>query len=195
MRIITGTLKGRQFNVPKNLDARPTSDRTKEGLFGVIEARRYIDDMHALDLFAGTGNLGFEAISRGAPSVLFVDESRESINFINKMAKQFGVEKRAHTMQQDIDVFLQMPHDSYDLIFADPPYDYPAMQEMVDQILENNWLNEDGWFVLEHDRRHDFVPHPNCVFSKPYGRTIVAIFKPYPPEDVPDEPESNINAL
>jgi len=176
MRIITGKLKGRNIPIPKTDQLRPTSDRTKEGMFSVIAARRYFDDTEILDLFAGSGNLGFEAISRGSRHVTFVDNISQHIDHINKLAETFDVSDQVTTVVSDIESFLGNRSKKYDLIFADPPYDYFHMEQMVEIILSNNWLNSDGWFILEHDKRHDFRDHKNCVFSKPYGRTVVAIF-------------------
>lgn len=180
MRIITGSLKGRRLSLPgKELDIRPTSDRTKEGMFGVISARKELEGIRVLDLFAGTGNLGFEAVSRGARSVEFVDSSRYAIGLIQKNAELLGVASQIHCITSDVQRFIQSTPRSYDLIFADPPYDYPEMPELVDMIMNHGWLEDDGWLVLEHDRRHDFTDHPHCAFSKPYGRTIVTIFLAY----------------
>lgn len=176
MRIITGKLKGRTVPIPKTDQLRPTSDRTKEGMFSVIAARRYFDDTEILDLFAGSGNLGFEAISRGSHHVTFVDNNSDHINHINKLAETFSVSDQISTVVSDIERYLEKCTKKFDIIFADPPYDYHYMEQMVEIILSNNWLNSDGWFILEHDKRHDFRNHKNCVFSKPYGRTVVAIF-------------------
>lgn len=180
MRIITGKLKGRSIPVPKSGLLRPTSDRTKEGLFSVIDARVYFDNTRVLDLFAGSGNLGFEAISRGSEFCLFVDDEPLHIRQIEKTAKNFGVDSQIGTLISEVEIFLQQKHGTFDFVFADPPYDYYKMEEMIDLIVSENWLNEDGWFILEHDKRHDFSSHENCVFSKPYGRTIVSIFKRNP---------------
>lgn len=177
MRIITGKLKGRTVPVPKTGELRPTSDRTKEGLFAVIDARVYFDNTRVLDLFAGSGNLGFEAISRGSESCLFVDEEVKHIRQIEKTAKIFGVDGQISTLAADVETFLQQHHGRFDFVFADPPYDYFRMAEMIDTIVSEHWLNEDGWFILEHDKRHNFSSHEHCVFSKSYGRTIVSIFK------------------
>ena len=177
MRIITGKLKGRQIPIPKTDLLRPTSDRTKEGLFSVIDARTYFDQTRILDLFAGSGNLGFEAISRGAVSCLFVDNISEHLNEIEKTAGRFGIREQITTLIMNVELFLEKDFGTFDFIFADPPYDYYQMTEMIDQVMNNRWLNEDGWFILEHDKRHNFLEHRYCVFSKPYGRTIVSIFK------------------
>ena len=181
MRIITGKLKGRNVNIPKNIRfIRPTSDRTKEGMFGVISARKDFSGINVLDLFAGTGNLGFESISRGASSVVFIDDSAESIQIIRNNAQDFKIENQIHCQRIDIIRYLSGPAKAFNLIFADPPYDYPYMTELIEHVTHDGWLKEDGWFILEHDARHNFAEHPNCVFMKPYGRTIVTIFVSYP---------------
>lgn len=180
MRIITGKLKGRSIPIPKTGKLRPTSDRTKEGLFSVMAARTYIKQTHVLDLFAGSGNLGFEAISRGSESCLFVDNVPEHCRQIEKTAMQLGIENQTEVRTSDIDIFLEKPLGKYDFIFADPPYDYYDMEGLIEMVMERGWMKENGWFILEHDKRHDFSSHSGCVFSKPYGRTIVSIFKKNP---------------
>lgn len=176
MRIITGKLKGRSLSVPKTDKVRPTSDRTKEGIFSVISARRYFDNLRVLDLFAGSGNLGIEAISRGAVHCTFVDSEPEHIRHIQKTASSFGIEKSIETLVMDTEDFLEKNSSRYDLIFADAPYDYYAMQELPDMVLQRNILTEEGWLILEHDKHNNFKEHAKCVFSKAYGRTIVSIF-------------------
>ncbi|MEX2456082.1 MAG: 16S rRNA (guanine(966)-N(2))-methyltransferase RsmD [Balneolaceae bacterium] len=177
MRIITGKLKGRNVPIPKTDLLRPTSDRTKESLFSVIAARRYLDQTVVLDLFAGSGNLGFEAISRGAKHATFVDSESAHLEHITKLATTFEVDDQILTVQSDVEDYLERSHASFDFIFADPPYDYYNMEGLIHSIMDNDWLNTDGWFILEHDKRHDFSKLEKCVFSKAYGRTIVSIFK------------------
>ncbi|MDG5766835.1 16S rRNA (guanine(966)-N(2))-methyltransferase RsmD [Balneolales bacterium ANBcel1] len=176
MRIITGTLKGRRFAAPKNVEIRPTSDRTKESMFAVIEVRKHIAGSDVLDLFAGTGNLGFEAISRGAERVCAVEASPKAVENLEKQASRFGIDKKVQSVCSTVEAWLRNPGQPYDLVFADPPYDYAHMVDLPEIIIHNGWLKEDGWFLLEHDKRHNFVDHPHCAFSKPYGRTIVTIF-------------------
>lgn len=176
MRIITGLLKGRKIHIPKTLNVRPTSDRTKEGLFSIIEARRYIRDADVLDLFAGSGNLGIEAISRGASRVLFVDNDSRNIRHIEKLAGEFDISSRIRTVVSGVDEFLKGTPLPYDIIFSDPPYDYPLMSEMITMIVNDGWLGDNGWLILEHDRRHDFRKHSHCAYTREYGRTIVSIF-------------------
>lgn len=178
MRIITGKLKGRTIPIPDTGELRPTSDRAKEGIFSVIEARTYLDNARVLDLFAGSGNLGFEAISRGASAVLFADRESAHTDQIRKTAAELGIEAQVQTITIDISEFLESGEaGSFDFVFADPPYDYHAMEEMIAHVMDGNLLNSDGWFVLEHDKRHDFSAHPRCFTSKKYGRTIAAFFR------------------
>lgn len=177
MRIITGKFKGRTIPVPKTGLLRPTSDRAKEALFSVIDARTYFDGTRVLDLFAGSGSLGLEAISRGAASCLFVDIEPNHTKHIEKLAHQFGIEDQIRTLTMEVEPFLQTNAGAFDFIFCDPPYDYYDMPGLVETVLSDEWLKEDGWFILEHDKTHDFEPHEHCVFSKAYGRTVVAIFK------------------
>lgn len=180
MRIITGKLKGRRFNIPKGLDVRPTTDRTKESIFNKILAYKYIENSVILDLFGGSGNLGFEAISRGAKSVTFVEIDPGNVNLIEKTAKEFEIDDQIRTVVSDVRRYLTGMPVPYDFIFCDPPYNYEWMEEMITQILENNWLKEDGWFILEHDKYHNYDDHPHCFFSKAYGRTTVSIFEKHP---------------
>src|SRR5690625_7469288 len=99
MRIITGKLKGRKIPVPETGELRPTSDRAKEALFSVIDGRRYFDGTHVLALFAGSGNLGFEAISRGSDQVLFVDSKNEHLRQMAKLSRTFGVDLKTSVLK------------------------------------------------------------------------------------------------
>jgi 16S rRNA (guanine(966)-N(2))-methyltransferase RsmD len=176
MRIITGTLKGRNISIPKTLNVRPTSARTKEGLFSVLDARKFIRGARVLDLFAGSGNLGIEAISRGADQVLFVDSDRRNTKHIENISAEFDISEQVRTVTSPVEKFLEGMPLPYDIIFSDPPYDYPLMNEMIETILNDGWLAEGGWLILEHDKRHNFSDHPHCAYYKKYGRTHVSIF-------------------
>jgi len=183
MRIITGSLKGRTIKLPKNVTTRPTSDRTKEGMFGIIDARRYFDKLKVLDLFSGSGNLAFEAISRGAGFAMVIEENPACIQAIEKNAEQFEIDEQVLAVRANVLTYLQSPATGYDLVFADPPYDLPELPDLPDMIIKNGWLAEEGWFILEHDARYDFADHPHCVFAKPYGRTVVTIFLDQPVQE------------
>ncbi len=192
MRIITGSLKGRVIPGPKSDNIRPTSDRTKESMFGIIDARKgFNEEDEVLDLFAGTGNLGFEAISRGAKKVIAVEKDAKAVRSIINLAEKFNVSDKVTTFAMPVENFLRNNQGRYDLIFADPPYDWEGLEELPEIILSNGFLKVDGWFLLEHDRRFDFSMHPHCVFSKKYGRTIVTIFLSFPVIDEEQEDMEN----
>lgn len=176
MRIITGILKGRQISIPNTLNVRPTAARTKEGLFSILDARKYIRGANILDLFAGSGNLGIEAISRGASQVLFVDNDHRNIKHIESMGREFDIEDQIRTVTSPVEKFLEGMPLPYDIVFSDPPYDYPLMKKMISTIVNDGWLAEGGWLILEHDKRHDFTDHSHCAYYKEYGRTHVSIF-------------------
>ncbi len=185
MRIITGLLRGRKIEIPKNLDVRPTTDRVKEGLFSVIAARRFIQNCTILDLFAGSGNLGFEALSRGAQSVRFVDYSRHNIAHIEKLANEFEVSPQIRTVNLAVEHFLESPAIPYDIIFSDPPYKYSLIEQTVSTILSNGWLQPDGWLILEHNKYYDFSENLHCSQIKKYGRTYVSFFRAKPVNQEP----------
>lgn len=176
MRIITGTLKGRQINIPNTLNVRPTAARTKEGLFSILDARKYIRNTKVLDLFAGSGNLGIEAVSRGAKSVLFVDSDRRNIRHIESVCREFAIDNQIRVVTSPVEKFLEGMPLPYDIVFSDPPYEFPLMHDIIETIVDDGWLAEDGWLILEHDKRHNFTDHPHCAYYKEYGRTHVSIF-------------------
>lgn len=176
--------------MPKGVETRPTTDRTKESLFNIITVRKGIEDASILDLFSGSGNLAFEAISRGAAKALCVENNRKCVQSIEKNAELFDVKSQIRVLPSDVWSFVNGMPTAYDIVFADPPYDYPYMADLVEAVIHKGWLKEDGWFVLEHDARHNFTVHPNCVFAKPYGRTTVTIFLTQPvQEELSDEEE------
>lgn len=180
MRIITGKLKGRRINTSDEMDVRPTTDRAKESIFNLIEARYYMDDTVILDLFAGSGNLGFEAISRGAKTVTAVERDSQNTQMIEKTAEELGVEDQMRVVCADVQQFLSGMATPHHFIFCDPPYDYSFFDELIELVLSNDWLTEEGWFILEHDKYNDFTDHPNCVDSRAYGRPVISIFHKQP---------------
>ncbi|SMO70205.1 16S rRNA (guanine(966)-N(2))-methyltransferase RsmD [Gracilimonas mengyeensis] len=180
MRIITGKLKGRRISIPDGLDVRPTTDRTKESIFNLIEARYYLDGTSILDLFAGSGNLGFEALSRGSDHVTAIEHDAGNTKLIEKTAAELGVEDQMRVVCADVQHYLSGPATPHHFIFCDPPYDYPSMEEVVDKVFAKDWLTEEGWLLLEHDKYKDFSDHEFWAESRAYGRTIVSIFRRQP---------------
>lgn len=176
MRIIGGTLKRRALKSPKGDQTRPTTDRVRESLFNILEARFDIEGSRVLDLFAGTGALGLEALSRGAAKASFVESQPTIVRVLKENVKAFGLQKQARVVGMDVFKWLKnTQHEAFDLIFADPPYDLLELPSLID--FSATLLAPDGWFVLEHDARHNFDEHERLLQSRAYGRTLISIFR------------------
>lgn len=177
MRIIRGKLKTKKVTVPKSFPSRPTTDFAKEGLFNMLENRIDFYDLRILDLCAGTGNISFEFISRDAGIVTAVDSNFNCVKHIRRLAREFEVEGELTTVQSDIIKYLGTTSTKYDLIFADPPYEFPKYAEIVEQIFTRALLNEDGFLVLEHGKRTDLSALPHYVESRTYGNVVFSYFE------------------
>ncbi len=176
MRIITGIYKGRHFEIPRTFKARPTTDFAKENIFNVL--RGYIDfeGKTALDLFAGTGSISLELVSRGCEKVVSVEADRDHANFIRQCFQKLGKEKDV-LIRGDVFRFLKSCHQRFDFIFADPPYNLPDLPKIPKLILESDILADDGIFVFEHGKRNDFSSVPGFVEHRSYGSVNFSIFK------------------
>lgn len=165
----------------KNEDVRPTTDRVKESLFNMINS--YIMESEVLDLFAGTGSLGIECLSRGAKSCTFVDISKESIDIVKSNVKKARVESESIILNLDFKTAidkLKLQNSKFDIIFMDPPYYKNMFIEAIEKIDNSNLLNEDGIIVVEHDT-NDLFPDKICKLEKTrdkkYGNTTLTFYK------------------
>ncbi len=181
MRVISGKVRGLKLNTPKNDDVRPTTDRVKESLFNIINS--YIMDSEVLDLFAGTGSLGIECLSRGAAGCVFVDSSRESLQVVKSNIKKARMENESiviNTTYQDAIKKLSIQNKKFDLIFMDPPYYKDMFVDALSRIGENNLLQEDGLIVVEHDSK-EILPEQigNIIKTKikKYGNTTITLYQ------------------
>jgi len=147
MRVVAGEFRGMRLIGPKDEKIRPTMDRAKEGLFNVINQDIY--DAKFLDLFAGTGSIGIEAISRGANSAILVDMDRESIRLINENTKKMN--EKITIIRSDVNRFINSTSTKFDYIFMDPPYDIEidSLKEIVGNIYEQKILSEHGILIIE----------------------------------------------
>lgn len=177
MRIIRGKYGRRRFDVPGNITARPTTDFARENIFNVIENMTDIEEITALDLFAGTGAVTFELLSRGAASVTAVEKASTQFRFIDKVARQLG-EENLHLVRGDVFRFLATaPQAAYDLVFADPPYQLPEFERVPAMVLERGIVKPGGLFVLEHSKNHDFSSLPHFAEKRVYGSVNFSIFR------------------
>ena len=153
--------------MPRTFKARPTTDFAKENLFNVLS--NYIDfeeGIVALDLFAGTGSISIELVSRGCDRVISVEKEGAHHAFISKIMKEVQTDK-----------FINGSHERFDFIFADPPYELKELETIPDLIFKNNLLKEDGLFVLEHGKKNNFEDHPHFIERRVYGSVNFSFFR------------------
>ena len=175
MRIISGKYKGRQLNVPKGLPVRPTTDRTKEALFNILNNELYWEDTDVLDLFSGTGNISLEAWSRGARSVTSVDQNGKCVATIKKLAGELKIND-AKVIQMNVWQYVRNCTDQFDLIFMDPPYAMPQQEDLVKLIFERGLLKPKGLLVVEHTTQLTMQSLSNFDFEKVYGSSTLSFF-------------------
>ena len=176
MRIIRGKYGRRRFDVPTNITARPTTDFARENIFNVIENLIDIEGVEALDLFAGTGAITFELLSRGAASVTAVEKASTQQRFIAKVAAELGADN-LKLVRGDVRRFVAAEPASFDFIFADPPYDLPDFDEIAMKVLGGNLLRPGGTMILEHSSRHSYADHPWYAEHRAYGSVNFTIFR------------------
>jgi 16S rRNA (guanine966-N2)-methyltransferase len=180
LRVISGKARGLKLNTPKNEDVRPTTDRVKESLFNIING--YIIDGQVLDLFAGTGSLGIECLSRGASKCVFVDVNRTSIDIVKGNIKKARVESDAEVLNLDYKSAIDRVKNSsykFDIIFMDPPYYENIFIDALKKVEESNILKEDGIIVVEHDTKQDFPENIGKLIknrNKKYGNTTLTFY-------------------
>ena len=175
MRIITGLYKGRHFDIPRTFKARPTTDFAKENIFNVLNGYLDFEDAIALDLFAGTGSISLELLSRGCLQVVSVEKDREHASFIAQCTKQIGTDRHL-LIKGDVFRFVKSCHQQFDFIFADPPYALPELPTVPDLIFSNDLLKDGGVFVFEHGKHNDFSNHPHFHEHRSYGSVNFSIF-------------------
>ncbi len=175
MRIISGIYGGRRLSPPKNITARPTTDFAKESLFNLLNNRMDLEGIDVLDLFAGTGGISIECVSRGAREVTAVEIAHVQQNWIITCCRQLGI-RNLSVIRGDVFKFLSACRTKYDLIFADPPYALEQLPTLPDAILERNILKENGWLVIEHGKDTDFTSHPRHYETRTYGSVHFSFF-------------------
>ncbi|MDY3859168.1 MAG: 16S rRNA (guanine(966)-N(2))-methyltransferase RsmD [Candidatus Limivicinus sp.] len=174
MRVITGTARGRRLKTPENSDIRPTTDNVKESVFNIIQFD--IEGRRVLDLFAGTGQLGIECLSRGAAEAVFIDDSCEAVRIVKDNLKACGFS--APVLRQDALSYLRSC-GKFDLIFVDPPYDANLYEPVLETINSVDILS-DGGIILCESRRERYMPDMKAPYLKRrdynYGRVKLTVY-------------------
>ena len=177
MRIIRGKYGKRRFDVPRNITARPTTDFARENIFNVLENLTDFEDKTALDLFAGTGAISLEFLSRGCRSVTAVEMAQTQANFIRSVKEKLG-DDNLRVIRGDVFRFVSSCREGYDLIFADPPYDHPIFAEIPGLILGSRMIKSSTIVIIEHSARHSFSSLPGFREQRAYGSVNFSLFMP-----------------
>ena len=176
MRIISGKYKGRHFDIPRNFKARPTTDFAKENLFNILNNLVDFEQCDVLDLFAGTGSVSYEFASRGVKSVTSVEINAVHHNFIRTTARSLGADN-IFAVKANVFLYLRSCPKSFDIVFSDAPYDLEGLDQVVDMVLDEKILKDDGIFIFEHSDKYNFENHSYFWQSRSYGSVQFSFFK------------------
>jgi 16S rRNA (guanine(966)-N(2))-methyltransferase RsmD len=176
MRVVSGKYGRRRFQIPASFNARPTTDFAKENLFNVLDNIVYWEELDALDLFAGTGSIAFEMLSRGCRSVTAVELNYKHASFIEKVAKELHSDELTLIRGDVLRYLTSAVKSSFGFVFADPPYDLPELPELPKLVFNGNLLQEGGIFVLEHSKNHNFTTLPYFMQQRVYGSVNFSFF-------------------
>lgn len=189
LRVISGSAKGHKLKTIKGMTTRPTSDRVKESLFNIITGQ--LDSASVLDLFAGTGSLGIEALSRGAEKAVFFDKSTECCNLIKDNLAHTKLAEKAEVYTADFAGGIERLHAQgrkFDLVLLDPPYNKNFIQDTLKILINNDIIRDDGIIVAEHSLS-DNLPAVSgrleAIDSRKYGDTVLTIYIARKKEQLP----------
>lgn len=175
MRIIGGEKKGYKIHAPRNIPTRPTTDRSKEGMFNILANWYDFDNCDVLDLYAGTGNITYEFASRGAQRIVSVDRFPTCADFIQSECDKLGFDQ-VHVVQADVIDILKGIQEDFDIIFSDAPFATNDYEEVHSIIFERNLLRRHGTFVMEHHSANNFDHLPHFIRRQAYGQNILSIY-------------------
>ncbi len=179
MRITTGAYKGRVIRTVRDLSVRPVTDRVRQTIFNILAHRTTVEGATVLDLFAGSGILGIEALSRGAAHVTFVEQKDEPVRLLEETLRALGCEGSSQVLAMDAAHYLETSSASFDIVFADPPYAYELTAGIPSLIFQRNMLRRNGFLLIEHstDLRFESTQAYTAGPEKRFGRTIVTFFR------------------
>ena len=176
MRIIGGKFKGKAILPPQGYKARPTTDFAKEGLFNILNNEYEMEGLKVLDLFGGTGAISYEFASRGAEMVYCVEMLPLHANFIKSQAAALGM-RNLTVVRHNVFEFLDICHEKFDIIFADPPYALEGLGELPDKVFAKDILHPGAYFILEHPEEYNFESNPYFVKERKYGNVHFSFFE------------------
>jgi len=179
MRIIAGQFRGRKLLSAHDRSVRPTTDRAKQSIFDMLSHRLDLEGIEVLDLFAGSGSLGLEALSRGARHVVFVDKAKESVQVLEKNIATLGCRPQCTVYPADVFWFLKNTRRAFDLVFVDPPYRLEEIGFLPAAIHQSSVVRNGSFVVMEHSKESQ-IELPVAMYDilqKPFGQTIVLILQ------------------
>jgi 16S rRNA (guanine966-N2)-methyltransferase len=178
MRITTGRFKGRVIRTVNDLSVRPATDRVRQTIFNILAHRMDLEGIMVLDLFAGSGSLGFEALSRGAARATFVETDPRVLDALEQTARQLGCAEAADIVRGDAVRYLRRAREGYHLIFVDPPYAYPSTADLPEEVFSHGLVRKNGYLIIEHSATLRFTETKRYAIGpvKTFGRTIVTFF-------------------
>jgi 16S rRNA (guanine966-N2)-methyltransferase len=179
MRVIAGLYKGRIISTVKDRSVRPALDRARQTVFDMLTNRIAFEGATVLDLFAGSGSLGIEALSRGAAHATFVENNEQAALFIESNVRLLGCEGATEILEMDAMAYLRGKRPAFDIVFADPPYRFEQTEELPQMIFERNLVQPGGYLLIEHttDLRFESTSLYTAGPEKRFGRTIVTFFR------------------
>lgn len=176
MRIIRGKYGRRRFDVPRNISARPTTDFARENIFNVLENLVDFEHSDALDLFAGTGAISFEFLSRGCPAVTCVEKSATQYKFIRQVRDMLNA-TNLNMIRGDVFKYISTTDQQFDVVFADPPYDLTNFEQVPQAVLNSTILKPGAIFILEHSKAYNFSSLPHFMQHRAYGSVNFSLFQ------------------
>ncbi len=178
MRVIAGKHKGRRLRTVTDLSVRPATGRVKGSIFNILQSRVNWYEANVLDLFAGSGSLGIEAISRGARAVVFVENSKRVASYLNENLAAMDELDASEVVVGDAFDFLARPRAKFDVVFADPPYELEALKRLPTFIFQSGVVSKEGYLIIEHPEELMFEPSLlwEVAVERKYGRTVVTFF-------------------
>ena len=176
MRIVSGEHKGRKIVAPKKLPVRPTTDMAKESLFNILNNLFYFDEISVLDLFAGTGNISYEFASRGTEQIISVDKDYGCTKFISETSETLNMP--IQVIKADVFKFLESTIQKFNVIFADPPYDFSLelFSKIPEIVFSKSLIEDNGVLIVEHSKYTDLSEVTNYSHSKSYGGNMFSFF-------------------
>lgn len=179
MRVIAGKYKGRRLETVPDNSVRPATDKVKGAIFNVLQSRVNWTVSHVLDLYAGSGSVGIEALSRGAKRCIFVEKSRNAVKFLQSNIVSIGAEKEASVVYGDADNYIESSRTPFDVVFADPPYALESLKDIPNKIFAGGLVAPEGYLIIEHPTRYVFENNTlwHVAVQKTYGNTTVSFFQ------------------